>query len=139
MIRNRPSLGVRSGSGRGYRPRAVSDGVDAIHAYFGAIRARDVSALGVLFTDDAELVSGAGTFSGRDAIVGFYRDLAFRVDDLWPDPGPLIVDGDRVAVEIRLRMGGTTTLVADVFTLEQGRIASVTIYDGPQVTDTRTA
>ena len=78
---------------------------------------------GALFTDDAELVSAAGTFSGRDAIVGFYRDLAFTVDDLWPDPGPLIVDGDRVAVEIRLRMGGTTTLVGDVFTLSDGRIA----------------
>ena len=85
----------------------------------------------------------AGTFIGRDAIVGFYRDLAFEVDDLWPEPGPLIVDGDRVAVEIRLRMGGTITLVGDVFTLAGGRIARVAIYSGPQlervVTDTRTA
>ncbi len=113
----------------------MTDGLDAIHAYFGAIRARNADALGALFTDDAELVSAAGTFSGRDAIVGFYRDLAFTVADLWPDPGPLIVDGDRVAVEIRLRIGGTTTLVGDVFTLAGGRIARVAIYTGPVVTD----
>jgi hypothetical protein len=89
--------------------------------------------LDALFTDDAELVTGAGTFNGRDAIVSFYRDLAFTVDDLWPEPGPLIVDGDRVAVEIRLRMGGAITLVGDVFTLADGRIARVAIYSGPQV------
>ena len=112
----------------------VPAGVDAIPAYFAAIRARDVDALGALFTDDAELVSAAGTFSGRDAIVAFYRDLAFSVEDLWPEPGELIVDGDRVAVEIRLRMGGTTTLVGDVFTLDAGRIARVAIYNGPAVT-----
>ena len=116
----------------------MATGVEAIPAYFAAIRAHDVDALGALFTDDAELVSAAGTFSGRDAIMSFYRDLAFKVEDLWPEPGPLIVDGDRVAVEIRLRMGGTTTLVGDVFTLAHGRIARVAIYNGPQVTDTGT-
>jgi ketosteroid isomerase-like protein len=116
----------------------VTTGVEAIPAYFAAIRARDVDALGALFTEDAELVSAAGTVSGRDAIMSFYRDVAFEVDDLWPDPGPLIVEGDRVAVEIRLRMGGTTTLVGDVFTLAQGRIARVAIYNGPQVTDNGT-
>ncbi len=114
-------------------------GVEAIHAYFAAIRARDANGLSSLFTDDAELVSAAGTFSGRDAIVGFYRDLAFKVDDLWPEPGTFIVDGDRVAVEIRLHMGGAVTLVGDVFNLEDGRIARVAIYNGPQVTDTNTA
>lgn len=116
----------------------MADGVDAINAYFAAIRARDAATLGDLFTDDAELVTAAGTFTGRDAIVAFYRDLAFAIDDLRPDPGPFIVDGDRVAVEIRLRMGGTTTLVGDVFTLERGRIARVAIYSGPQFTDTHT-
>ena len=118
----------------------MTTGVEAIHAYFAAIRARDADALHDLFTEDAELVSAAGTFSGRGAIVGFYRDLAFLVDDLWPDPGPLIVDGDRVAVEIRLRLNGNVTLVGDVFTLADGRIARVAIYTGPQVgvTDTHT-
>lgn len=113
----------------------MTTGVEAIHAYFTAIRARDVDALAALFTDGAELVSAAGTFLGRDAIVAFYRDLAFQVADLWPDPGPLIIDGDRVAVEIELHMGGAVTLVGDVFTLERGRIARVAIYNGPRIPD----
>jgi ketosteroid isomerase-like protein len=117
----------------------VTTGLRAIHAYFAAIRARDADALGALFTDDAELVTAAGTFCGRDAIVGFYRDLAFGIDDLSPQPGAFIVDGDRVAVEIELRMGGRVSLVADVFTLAKGRIARVAIYSGPPVTDTNTA
>jgi len=117
----------------------VTTGLSAIHAYFAAIRARDADALGDLFTDNAELVTAAGTFSGRDAIVSFYRDLAFGIDDLSPQPGVFIVDGDRVAVEIELRMGGRVSLVADVFTLAQGRIARVAIYSGPPVTDTNRA
>ena len=138
MIRKRSSR-RRASELRARVPSAsVTTGVEAVSAYFAAIRARDVDALGALFTEDAELVSAVGTFSGRDAIMSFYRDLAFEVDDLWPEPGPLIVDGDRVAVEIRLRMGGTTTLVGDVFTLARGRIARVAIYNGPPVTDTGT-
>jgi ketosteroid isomerase-like protein len=105
--------------------------MEAIDSYFAAIRSRDLDALAAVFTDDAELVSPAGIYRGREAIEGFYRDLAFAVADLWPEPGPLIVDGDRVAVEIRLRMGGTTNLVADVFTMRDGKIARVAIYNGP--------
>ncbi|HEX4493477.1 MAG TPA: nuclear transport factor 2 family protein [Acidimicrobiia bacterium] len=102
-----------------------------IDAYFAAIRAKDADALGALFTDDAQLVTLAGTFTGPAAIAGFYRDLAFRVDDLWPEPGPLLLDGDRVAVEIRLRMNGTVSLVGDFFTLVGDRIARLVIFNGP--------
>ena len=102
-----------------------------VDAYFAAIRAKDADALGALFTDDAELVSLAGTFTGPAEIAGFYRDLAFQVDDLWPEPGPLIVDGQYVAVEIRLRMNGTVALVGDFFTLHNGRIARLVICSGP--------
>src|SRR5882724_1112556 len=97
--------------------------VPVIDAYFAAIRAKDADALGALFTADAQLVTLAGTFTGAEAIAGFYRDLAFRVDDLWPEPGPLLVDGDRVAVEIRLRMNGGVSLVGDFFTLAGDHIS----------------
>jgi ketosteroid isomerase-like protein len=105
--------------------------LDVVHAYFAAIRAKDAGALGALFTDDAELVTLAGTFTGPDAIAGFYRDLAFKTDDLWPEPGPLISDGVRVAVEIRLRVNGNVSLVGDFFTLRAGRIARLLICNGP--------
>ena len=105
--------------------------VPVIDAYFAAIRAKDADALGALFTDDGELVSLGGTFAGPAAIAAFYRDLAFQVEDLWPEPGPLIVDGERVAVEIRLRMNGAVSLVGDFFTLRNGRIARLCICNGP--------
>jgi hypothetical protein len=49
----------------------------------------------------------------------------------WPDPGPPVVDGPRVAVEIRLRMNGKTTLVGDFVTLSGGRIERLLICNGP--------
>ena len=112
---------------------------EAIAAYFQAIRDRNADALIDLFTDDAQLTTVTGTYEGRDEIVTFYRDLAFSIDDLWPDPGPLIVDGDRIAVEIDLTMGGATTKVADVFTMRDDRIARLTIYSGPAVMGMRRA
>jgi hypothetical protein len=111
---------------------------EAIAAYFQAIRDRNADALLDLFTDDVQLTTVTGTYRGHDEIVGFYRDLAFSIADLWPEPGPLIVDDDRVAVEIDLTMGGATTKVADVFTMRGDRIARLAIYSGPAVTDTRT-
>ena len=98
-----------------------------VTAYFEAIRARDAGAMERLFADDAELVSAAGTFAGRAAIVAFYRDLVFGVEDLWPETGPLAVDGDRVEVEIQLRMNGAITPVRDYFTLRDGVITRLVI------------
>ena len=105
--------------------------VAVIDAYFAALQARDADALGALFTDNADLVTVAGTFTGPTAIAGFYRDLAFQVEDLWPEPGPLIIDGERVAVEIELRMNGKVSLVGDFFTLRNGRIERLLICSGP--------
>jgi hypothetical protein len=38
------------------------------------------------------------------------------------------VDGDRLAVEIELRMGGRSTPVADFFTVDGDRIRRLVIY-----------
>jgi ketosteroid isomerase-like protein len=105
--------------------------VPVVDAYFAAIRAKDADALGALFTDDAALVTLAGTFTGPEAIAGFYRDLAFQTEDLWPEPGRLVVDGQHVAVEIRLRLNGKVSLVGDFFTLRNGRIERLLICNGP--------
>jgi len=109
-----------------------------VDEYFAAIRRKDADALPGLFTHDARLVTLAGTYVGPDAIAGFYRDLAFTVEDLWPEPGPLLVDNDRVAVEIRLRMNGSVSLVADFFTLSDDRISRLVIYNGPPAGDAAT-
>jgi len=101
-----------------------------VHAYFDAIRARDAEALARLFSPDAELVTPAGTFRGRDGIAGFYRDVAFLLEDLWPEPGPLSIDGDQVTVEIDLRMNGDTSRVNDIFTLGGKSITRLVIEPG---------
>ena len=105
--------------------------VDTVNAYFRAIRDKDADALRQLFTADAQLTTLAGTFTGPDAIASFYRDLVFTVDDLWPEPGALVIDDDRVAVEIELRMNGNVSLVGDFFTLANGKISRLIIYNGP--------
>ncbi len=61
---------------------------------------------------------------------GSYRDTAFQFADLEPRPGPLVVDGNRVAVEIALRMNGTTTAVADVFEVDADGIRRLAVYLG---------
>jgi ketosteroid isomerase-like protein len=102
--------------------------IDTVNAYFNAMRNKDAAAHRELFADDAELVNSFGTFVGVDAIADFYRDSAFTVDDLWPEPGPLIASDDRVAVELRARVNGEWTLWADFFTLRDGKIARMVMY-----------
>ena len=42
-----------------------------------------------------------------------------------------MVDGDRVAVEIALRMNGSVSMMGDFFTLGDGLITRLVIYTGP--------
>ena len=48
------------------------ENVDAVNAYFDAMRNKDAAAHRGLFTEDAQLVTTFGTFTGVDAIVAFY-------------------------------------------------------------------
>jgi ketosteroid isomerase-like protein len=105
--------------------------VEIVNAYFTAMRSKDAAAHRELFADDAELVTSLGIFVGVEAIAGFYRDFAFSVDDLWPEPGPLLVSGECIAVELRARANGTVSLMADFFTIRDGKIVRLAIYTGP--------
>jgi hypothetical protein len=96
--------------------------------YFAAIRAHDVDGVRACFAADAVLVSAMGTLEGRDAIASFYAEAAFHVDDLDPHPGPYVVDGNRLAVEIDLTMAGRSNRVADFFEVTDGLITRLVIY-----------
>jgi ketosteroid isomerase-like protein len=109
----------------------VTDPSSVVAAYFAAITAHDADAVQACFTDDAELVTAAGTYRGPAAIGEFYRQNAFRFEDLTPSPGPLLVDATRVAVEIDLLRGGEHSPVADFFTIAGDRIHRLVIYLGP--------
>lgn len=112
----------------------MTDPAGVADAYFRAIAAHDADAVQACFADDAELVTAAGTYQGPAAIGAFYRDNAFQFDDLHPTPGPFVVAGDRVAVEIDLLMGGRHTPVADFFTVKGDAIRRLVIYLGPPST-----
>ena len=73
---DRAARRARAGSGAGHERARLLRAVmsETIDSYFAAIRAKDADALGALFTADARLVTLAGTFTGPEAIAGFYRD-----------------------------------------------------------------
>ncbi len=112
----------------------MSDPTAVVRAYFEGITAHDADAVQACFADDAELVTAAGKFEGAEAIGGFYRDNLFQSADLRPSPGPLIVDGNRVAVEIDLLTGGRHIAVGDFFTVNGDKIRRLVIFFGHELT-----
>ncbi len=108
----------------------MSSPAEVADAYFAAVTAHDADAVQACFADDAELVTGAQTYRGAAAIGDFYRQ-SIQVPDLRPSPGPYVVDGDRLAVEIDLSVAGTHLAVADFFTVENGKIRRLVIYGLP--------
>lgn len=113
----------------------MRDAAQVATAYFAAVAARDGARIRDLFAPDAELVTAAGTFRGRDEITQFYVGSSFVFEDIDPRPGPFLVDGDRLAVEIELLLGGKISRVADFFTVGDGRIRRLAIYLGPSSDD----
>ncbi|MEV4240843.1 nuclear transport factor 2 family protein [Nocardia sp. NPDC050408] len=105
----------------------MSDPVAVVRAYFDAVAAGDPSAVGALFAPDAELHNAAGTLRGAEAITRMYEG-GLRPGAMKPSPGPLVVDGERVAVEIDLNADGKSMKLGDFFTVREGKIHRLAIY-----------
>ncbi len=99
-------------------------------AYFAAINARDPAAIRAVFAPQAELITPAGRFVGVTAIAEFYAAQAFTAADLAAEPGPFLVGGDRLAVEIVLQMHGQRSRAADVFEIRDGAVQRLAVYLG---------
>jgi ketosteroid isomerase-like protein len=108
----------------------VGDLAALADTYFAGVTAHDADAVQACFADDAELVTGGTTHRGAQAIGDFYRQ-SLVVEDLRPSPGPYVVDGDRLAVEIDLFVAGQHIYVADFFTFEADKIRRLVIYGLP--------
>ena len=108
----------------------MSDPAATADAYFAATTAHDPDAVIALFADDAQLVHGAETLRGVEEIGDFYR-RSITVPDLKPTPGPYVVDGNRLAVQIDLFVAGSHLHVADFFTIDNGKITKLEIYGLP--------
>ena len=106
---------------------------DVAQAYFAGVTAHDADAIAACFAEDALLVTNTGTFHGREAIRGFYRDSLLQSEDVRPSPGPFIVDGNRLAVEIDLLRGGRHIAVGDFFTIDGDTISRLVIFFGSEL------
>jgi ketosteroid isomerase-like protein len=111
----------------------VAEPADVARAYFAAVTAHDADAIAACFAYDAELVTAAGRFEGAEAIGGFYRDNLLQNSDVRPTPGPFLVDGNRLAVEIDLLTGGRHIAVGDFFTIDGDKIRRLVIFFGHEL------
>ena len=110
----------------------MSDVTEVVAAYFSAIRSRDIDGLYSLFGAEAVVTDYEETVYGRDKILERYESRFFGSEDLYPRPGKLLVDGDRVAVEIEVTLNGEVLQVADFFSIADGKIERLSIYAYPK-------
>jgi uncharacterized protein len=108
-------------------PSHLSGPAAVMDDYFSAVTAQDIDLLAGLFTPDAVLQSGDTRLEGRPAVLGYYQANTFTFEDFRPQPGPLEIDGQRVTVDLQVRLGGQDRQVHDVFVLADDRIASLHI------------
>ena len=103
---------------------------DVVARYFAAVMGRDPDGLRKVFAEDAVLQDPMGIRRGPTEIVSGFVDRFFGSEDFVPEPGPLLIKGDRVAVEISLHLGGEIVRLADFFTIADGKITRLDIYRG---------
>ncbi len=96
-----------------------------VHDYFAAVTARDPALLARVFTPGADLDVDGERRVGLDSVLAYYAEHTFTYEDFRPDPGELQVDGASVTVEIEVHLGGTDSVVRDVFETEGDRITAV--------------
>ena len=95
-----------------------------VHDYFAAVT-RDPALLARVFTPGAVLDVDGERRVGLDSVLAYYAEHTFTYEDFRPDPGELQVEGASVTVEIEVHLGGTDSVVRDVFETEGDRITAV--------------
>ncbi len=103
---------------------------EVVEAYVEAVRASDLNGLRAVFADDAETFGLSGHTKGADAIVAFYGKLLEERGGADPHPGPLMVVGNQVAVEIDAHHRDYIEEVSDFFTIKNGKITRLAVYCG---------
>lgn len=100
---------------------------EVVAAYFAAVAAGDPAKVAGLFANDAVLVNAAGSLYGSEAISRMYHN-GLAQNSMQPAPGELLIDGEKVAVEIDLTTNGQTVKLCDIFVIRHGKISSLSIY-----------
>lgn len=102
----------------------------AAERYFEAVNAGDLQGIAALFSEDSVLEHPAGTFIGRDAIAGFYRDSVLPLQTSLT-PVTVFDTGEHCLAEFvgRSPLGDEVVYVCDVFRVNpDGTIAALRIY-----------
>ncbi len=95
--------------------------------YFAAVTAQDPGLLRGLFAPDAVFDVDGDRRTGHDDILRYYTEHTFVFEDFRPEPGPLLVDGSRVTVDIVVHLGGAERTVRDVFETDGTRITALRV------------
>ena len=107
-------------------PSHLDGAAGVMSDYFAAVSAQDRSMLEALMAPHIVLQSGPVRLEGRDNVLEYYG-ATFAYPDFRPAPGPPVIEGNRVTVDIDVHLGGHDAVVRDVFELEAGRITSLHI------------
>ncbi len=95
--------------------------------YFTAVTAQDPALLRGLFSPDATFDVDGDVRHGHEEILSYYTENTFVFEDFRPDPGPLVVDGTTVTVDIDVHLGGNIRSVRDVFATDGQRITNLEV------------
>jgi len=95
--------------------------------YFAAVTAQDPALLRALFAPDAVFDVDGDCRTGHDDILRYYTEHTFVFEDFRPEPGPMLVDGSRVTVDIDVHLGGAERTVRDVFETDGARITALCV------------
>ena len=107
---------------------SLEENSEAVAEYFAAVVGRDADGLRRVFAEDAVLQDPVGIRRGPPEIAGGFVDRFFVSEVFAPEPGPLVIDVDRAAVEISLLLGGEVVRLADFFTIADGKITRLDVY-----------
>jgi ketosteroid isomerase-like protein len=119
---------------------SATKNLEIARAWLAAFNAHDVDALVALYDDRAEHTSPkiralhpdtGGKIVGKAALTSWWKDAIARVPGLRYEETSLTADDDRVLLEyVRHATDQPPMLVAEVFTVRDGRIVSSRVYHG---------
>jgi hypothetical protein len=110
---------------------AETDGpAQVMERYFKAVQSHAVEPILDVFAPDAVLVTADREIVGHDKIREFYLGGVLKCKNFTPKPGPLLINGESLAVEIVLQCDGADRHVGDFFTMKNGKITRMVVYSG---------
>jgi ketosteroid isomerase-like protein len=119
-------------------PVSADENTRAAQGGYEAFGRGDMAALAELMTDDIEWMSpgdpdhnpNAGTFNGKEAVLGWFGGLGSSLDFTTFEPREFIAQNDKV-VSLVFRKTGRTLVnhEAHVWTFRDGKVARFQIYE----------